>query len=463
MNRPAHVVVVGGGITGLTAAWHLRDRADVTVVEATERCGGKIETVDFGGRRVDTGPDAFIARVPDGIRLCEEVGLAGELVSPATGQAFVWTRGRVRPLPDGLVLGVPSALRPLARSGIVPPGAVARAALDLALPRTRYGTDIGVGDLVRRRMGRAVHERLADALLGGINAGRSEDLSIEAGTPQLAAVGRSSRSLLRGLAASRRSSSATDGPVFRGVVGGLDRLVDTLVAGLVESGVAVRPSTAVTGIERGSAGGYTVHLRKGEAIDTDGVVVAVPAPVAAALVAGLAPDAAETVRTIDYSSVVLTLLAYPATAFPARFTGSGYLVPRVDGRLTTAVSWASSKWAHLADPDTVLLRVSAGRWGDDRAMALDDDELVARLHQELVDATGANASRPTEALVRRWTAGFPQYRVGHLGRVAAVEASLRATAPALEVAGAAYRGLGLPACIRQGREAADRVLASVGR
>lgn len=457
MSHRPRIVVVGGGITGLAAAWEVRDDAEVMVFEAASRVGGKVETIDFAGRRMDTGPDAFIARVPHGLRLAGELGLGGDLVSPATGEAAVWVRDRLRTLPAGLVLGVPSALRPLARSGIVSPVGVVRAALDLVLPATSVADDIGVGHLVRRRMGAQVHERLADALLGGINAGRSEDLSIDAGAPQLAAVARRSRSLLRGLARSRANAPALPGPVFRSVRGGMDRMIDRLVDGLGAAGARFALGAAVEAIEPRPGGGYRV-LAAGIEHEADGVIVTVPAPVAATLLAPLAAEAASALRSIDYSSVALTLLVYPASAFPRPYTGSGYLVPRVEGRLTTAVSWTSSKWPELARPDDIVLRVSAGRWRDERALELDDDALVSALHDELMAATGGRAAAPTSAHVRRWMAGFPQYRPGHLGLADRIDASIRAAAPALEVAGAAYRGLGLPACIDQGRTAARRLV-----
>lgn len=463
------IVIVGGGITGLAAAWELRGRADVTLLEAGDRLGGKIETIDFAGRRVDTGPDAFIARVPFAAELCREAGLGADLSSPATGEASVWTRGRLRPLPAGLVLGVPSRLGALARSGILGPAGVARAAADLVLPRRRAASDTSVGTVVRHRLGAAAHERLVDALLGGINAGRTDDLSITAGAPQLAAIAAGHRSLIRGAAAARAAAqdAGTAGdPVFLTVPNGLDRLVRALAEGITAAGGIIRTDAPVAAIEGGGSGRYRVTCTGtetgAETIDADGVIVTTPAYATAPLLRYVAPEAAAAIEAIDYSSVALTLLAYPAAAFPRPFHGSGYLVPRVDGRLTTAVSWASSKWRHLAG-DPVILRVSAGRWEDERAIALADDELAERLHAELVDATGLQAAAPDAVHVRRWGRGFPQYRVGHLDRVAGIEASLRDTAPALAVAGAACRGLGIPACVQQGRAAAVAVLESTGR
>ena len=226
-HRPS-VVVVGGGITGLATAWFLRDDADVTLLEASDRLGGKIQTrrlTDFG-IDVEAGPDTFLARVPHATSLCRDLGLGGDLIEPATGKAFVWTRGALRPLPADHVLGVPVGLRALARSGMVPPLSVARAGLDLVLPRSRLSDDPTVAEVIGRRMGRGVLDRLVEPLVGGINAGRADGLSLAATAPQLAAAATGCRSLVIGLRRHRRASSSSEpaGPVFLGIAGGMERL-----------------------------------------------------------------------------------------------------------------------------------------------------------------------------------------------------------------------------------------------
>ncbi|HZQ58589.1 MAG TPA: protoporphyrinogen oxidase, partial [Acidimicrobiales bacterium] len=270
------VAVVGGGIAGLAAAWELATGTPahrVTVIEATGRLGGKIETSPFAGIDLDTGPDAFLARVPAAAQLAREAGLGDELVAPGTGQAWLWARGRLRRLPTGLVLGVPVDLRALARSGVLPRGAVARAALDPVLPGHPLpaGDDESVGRLVRRRMGRGVQLDLVDPLLGGINAGHTDSLSAEVAAPQLLAAARRDASLVRALRAAGtggtasgavteravapdrdRTSSNGDGggggPVFLTVRGGLSRLVGALSEGLAARGAAVRTGEAVAAI-----------------------------------------------------------------------------------------------------------------------------------------------------------------------------------------------------------------------
>lgn len=415
------VAVVGGGIAGMAAAWEARKLGhDVVLHEAGSSLGGKLRTSPFCGVPVDEGPDAFLARVPFAVDLCRELGLESELVAPAEGRAYVWTRGRLRPLPAGLVLGVPTELVGLARSGILSARGVLRAGLDVVLPRSDFGDDPSVEEVISLRFGREASERLVEPLVGGINAGVAARLSMASTAPQLAAAAGRSRSLLLGL---KGAAGSLDGPVFYSLRGGMGVLAARLAGALAEAGVEVRLDSAVSTLP-----------------DADRVVVALPAGPAASLL-GLSELAA-----IPHASVALVTLAYRGSA-PS---GSGFLVPRVDGRLMTACSFASNKWPHWSPgPGTMVLRVSAGRAGDDRAMALSDDELVAALHAELAEALGLT-SAPLEARVTRWVDGFPQYEPGHAARVVRIEAALPSH---VRMAGAALYGVGIPACIASGRAA----------
>jgi oxygen-dependent protoporphyrinogen oxidase len=458
-----HVAVVGGGVSGLAAAWFLRQGHEppaVTLVEAGDRLGGKIRTSSFAGRAVDEGADAFLARGAPAVELCRKLGLGDRLTTPATDRAFVWTRGALRPLPAGLVLGVPTGLLALARSGILSPAGVARAALDLVLPPRRWPGDRAVGDVVTARLGRELHQRLVEPVVGGINAARTDRLSIEAAAPQLAAAARRHRSLLLGLRAQRRAGpaaapGAAGSPVFLRVAGGMAGLVERLADGLGGSGVALRLGRAAVALER-AGGRYLVHVGDGATVEADAVVLALPAFAAAPLVAGVSPGAARLLASIGHASVALVTLAYPREAPRRPLDGSGFLVPPVDGRLLTACSWMSSKWAELADPDLVILRASVGRWGDERAVELDDRELVEGAHAELDQAVGLRAG-PLESRVTRWPRAFPQYEPGHLERVATVETTLAEDAPGVAVAGASYRGVGIPACVEGAAAAARRL------
>jgi protoporphyrinogen/coproporphyrinogen III oxidase len=450
--RP-RVAVVGGGITGLATAWFLRDAADVVLLEADDRVGGKIATAELAGVPVETGPDTFLARVPEAAALCRAIGLGDDLVPPATSKAYLWSRGRLRPLPQGQVLGVPTMAGPLVRSGVLSAAGMARAALDLVLPRRALGPDPSVAEVVGGRLGAEVLERLVDPLVGGIHAGRTERLSLAATAPQLASAAASSRSLVLGLR--RGLAAAADGPpMFLGVSGGMSRVVDRLSTALAGE-VDVRTGAGVASIERMAPAGWRL---KGPDVDADAVVLTVPAFAAARLVRSACPAAAAELDGIGYASVAVSTLAYRPSAVARALDGSGFLVPRSEGRLMTACTWSTSKWPELGRSGLVLLRPSAGRFGDDGALALDDAEMVDRLHGELAQSVGVTEP-PVASLVTRWAKAFPQYEPGHTARVARVESALAGAMPRVVVAGAAYRGLGIAACVRQAEQAAAAVLA----
>lgn len=450
MPEPS-VAVVGGGITGLATAYYLRQAGiAATVVEADEHPGGKIQTAELAGVPVERGPDTFLARVPWAVDLCKELGLGDDLVEPATGKAFLWTGGRLRPLPERHVLGVPIALRPLLESGVLSRAGVARALLDLVLPATRHGADPSVAAVVGRRMGRQVVDRLVDPLVGGINAGRADALSLAATARPISEGSARSRSLVLGLRGARPGPA---GPVFLGLAGGLHRLVDRLVEDVGD----VRTGTTVRSIVAGD-GGYTLECDPGPELYAGAVVVTVPPYAAAGMLSSLSPAATGHLAAIRHASVVTATLAYKPSALSRPLEGAGMLVPRVEGRLLTACTWSTSKWPALATSGMVLLRASSGRDGDERAMELPDTEIVRRLHDELAKALDLK-ERPEASLVSRWPRGFPQYEVGHQARIEAIEAALAADAPGVLVAGAAYRGLGIAACIEQARRAAGLVTA----
>jgi oxygen-dependent protoporphyrinogen oxidase len=449
------VAVAGGGITGLTAALRLADAGhDVVVVERDDRFGGKIRTSPFAGlAAVDEGPDAFLARVPWGLELCRELGLGDQLVSPASGKAYIWWDGALHPIPDGLVLGVPAGLTRLARSHLLSWHGKLRAAAEPLLPKsfkTATADADDLGALVRRRFGAEVLVRLVDPLIGGINAGDADHLSLAASAPQIGDVATANRSLLVGLrrAAPRRDPSA---PVFLAPRTGMSTIVDALVDHLCARGVELRSGVDVGRVEP-----------SGDRWDVDpvglvdAVVLATPAHVTAGIVRTVAPAAAELVGAIEHASVAMVTLAFDDGAFGRVLDGSGHLVPKPQQRSITAASWASTKWAHLASAGQVVLRVSLGRYGAAEVLGRDDDGLVRAACADLGTQLGLRAD-PLAARVTRWDQAFPQYLPGHLDRVAAIERDVTAHAPGLVLAGAAFRGVGIPACIRQGGEAARQI------
>ncbi len=456
MPTPRTVAVVGGGIAGLSAALTAaRLGARVTVLEASDRLGGKVRVSEIGGLPVDEGADSMLARVPDGVQLARDAGLGDELTSPAEGQALIWTRGRLRPLPTGTVMGIPGDLAALARSEVLSPAGLARVPVDLALPGHGHEDDVSVGDLVTRRLGREVVERLVDPLLGGVYAGRADRLSLHATLPQLVRPVATARSLLLATRRARATATPYTGPLFRGLPGGLGRLPGAVARA---SGAQVRLGTTVRGLAR-TPTGWRLELgpaARPEHLDADAVVIAVPAAPAARLLRDLAPAAAAELAGLDYAGVAIVTLVLDG---PPPGSGSGYLVPAVEGRTTKAVTFTSRKWAHYAH-DRAVLRASIGRYGEAADLQRDDGELVAIVLRELAEAVGPLPPLAASRVVR-WGGGLPQYAVGHLDLVARVHAAV-ARQPGLAVAGAAYGGVGVPAVARSGREAAQRALAGTG-
>jgi len=475
------VAVVGGGMAGLAAAWELAAGPDggateVHVVEGGDRVGGKVRSTEFAGRRVDLAADAFLARRPEAVGLCEELGVDDELVPVGASGASLLARGRLRAMPGGLALGVPTRWWAVARSGILSPGELVGLARDVVLPHTGTPGVIGdrsVGELVGERLGRPVVERLVDPLIGGIHAGDVDELSAAATFPVLIGASHQSGSFMHRLgrtqAAQAAAVPAADGPpapVFWSLRDTTASLVDHLADQLGTRGVAVRTGAPVEALTRTGDGRWLLTFggARGGTLEADGVVLAVPAPQAAALLALHAPAAAGMLSTIEYASVAVVTLSVPGANIARPLEGTGYLVPRtttIDHRraLVTGCTYLSRKWPHLARPGDELLRVSVGRLGDERAADLDDDELVASAFGELASVLGITGP-PADSLVTRWDGAFPQYKPGHLIRVATIEKAL-ADLPGMAVAGAAYRGVGIPACIGSGRAAARSVLDSL--
>jgi oxygen-dependent protoporphyrinogen oxidase len=456
-NR-AHVVVVGGGISGLAAAWHLRqgagERVRVTVLEGSPRIGGKLFASEVAGVSVDAGAEAMLARRPEGKELARAAGLGAELVDPGTTSSSILSRGALRPMPKGQVMGVPSDLAELAKSGIVSAGGLARVPLDQVLPATLVRTDVSVAAYIRARMGEEIVDRLIEPLLGGVYAGRADRLSLEATMPRVAAVARSERSLL---AAARQIAAETPksaGPVFTSLRGGLGSLPEAVAKA---SGADIRTGVTARELRRTEHGWQLVTgpVPRPEIIDADAVIIATPAPAAARLLKAEVPGAAGELAGIEYASMAIVTLAYLLDAFPEPPTGSGYLVPPVEGRPVKAVTFSSVKWPHLSG-ELLLVRCSIGRVGEEHLLQRDDSELVSLATAELGDVMGVRGL-PVDTRVTRWGGALPQYNVGHLDRVAGVRAAV-AVQPGLAVCGAAYDGIGIPACVAAARTAAARIL-----
>ena len=457
MTRSRRLVVVGAGITGLAAAFEWRRRRpddEIVVLEAGDRIGGKLHRIRLAGHWYDTGPEAVLARVPEAVELVEALGLGDNLVSPGTTQAsVVLPEGRF-PLPAGTVLGVPASADGL--DGILTPDGVARVRAEDDLPPLTVDGDVAVGGLLRERLGDEVVDRLVEPLLGGVYAGRADELSLQATMPALAAFLATERSVLRAATAARtagdRSRGDADGPVFRTVDEGIGSLPAALVAA---ARAEVRLRTPAHALRR-TPSGFELSVGTAaapELLTADAVLVTAPAGKAARLLGDVAPGAVDPLAGIPYASVAVVAMAFPAQPVDA---GSGLLVPPVTGRLVKGVTVSSSKWPHLGD-DVLLVRSSVGRFRDESELQRSDEDLAAAVVADVADLLDLSRPEPLEAVVARWGGGLPQYLVGHPARVDAIRAAVSAV-PGLAIAGAAFRGVGVPACIRDARHAVDALL-----
>ncbi|RSS80604.1 protoporphyrinogen oxidase [Streptomyces sp. WAC06614] len=470
-RTPRHVVVIGGGIAGLAAAHRLLGAgARVTVVEATTRLGGKLYAGELAGAPVDLGAESVLARRPEALELAEAVGLGADLQPPATATARLWTRGVLRDMPRGHLMGVPADPAPLAASGILSAEGLARIAADAELPPTEVGEDVAVGAYVAARMGREVVDRLVEPLLGGVYAGDAYRISLRAAVPALYDAVRTHRTLgesvrsVQAAAAARTTvtGAAATGSFFAGIAGGIGRLPLAVADACRAAGARILTGTPARELTR-TADGWRITAGE-ETLTADAVVVAVPAGPAARLLDPLAPAAATELRAVEYASMALVTLAFKRSELPAPLAAgdsSGFLVPPVDGRTIKASTFSSNKWTwSAADPGLFLLRTSVGRHGDEADLARDDADLVRASLADLGDAVGL-AARPIASTVTRWDGGLPQYPVGHLARVARIRAAVAAV-PGLAVCGALYDGVGIPACIASARAAADAVTGTPG-
>jgi oxygen-dependent protoporphyrinogen oxidase len=456
--RPT-VAVVGGGIAGLAAAERVRAErpdADVVVLESSPGIGGKLRLGEVGGVVVDLGAEAMLNRRPEAVELTRTVGLGDDLVHPATTSASLWTRGEMLPMPRTL-MGIPADLRALAESRVISKPGLARAAMDAVLPASSLdGRDESIGALVEERFGKEVVDRLVEPLLGGVYAGHAREISARAAVPQVVALLDRDRSMSKA-AARAMKGPASDAPVFAGIVGGIGRLPQAVVDA---SGVRVETDATVRDLVRRSDGGWTLVVgdtREPRLLQADAVVLAVPARAAARLLSDVAPGAALELARIEYASVAIVTLAFRARDLPD-VTGSGFLVPPVDRRAVKGSTYSFAKWDWVreAGGDVLVMRCSLGRHREEHQLQKTDEELVDVALHDLADAIGLSV-RPVDALVQRWGGGLPQYAVGHLDRVATIRQEVHRL-PGQSVCGAAYEGVGIPACIASGQRAAAEVL-----
>jgi oxygen-dependent protoporphyrinogen oxidase len=454
----SEVAVVGGGITGLAAAWSLAKRGvPFLLLEAEERWGGVIRSDAVDGFVLEAGPDAILAQKAEGLALCRELGLGPRLVptNPEQRTVFVLQGGRLHALPEGMVLAVPTRILPFVRSGLFSWPAKLRMGLDLVIPGRREAGDESIASFLRRRFGEEAVARLGEPLLAGIHAGDPERLSIQATFPRFAELEKRHGSLIRGMLRAPRPAGPPPA-AFYSLAGGLEELVRTLVARLpAPSLMKGRPVSSL-----GREGtGFVLALADGRRVAARAVVVAVPGPKAAALVEPLLPAAARAVGSIPFASTATVLLGYRREDVEHPLDGYGMVVPQSEGLRCSAVGFASTKFPGRAPEGAVLLRAFVGGVRDPAVMSLDDAALVRQVREEMLSLLGLRRD-PLLARVYRWPDGTPQMEVGHFARMAELEAQLT-SAPGLFLTGSGIRGTGIPDCVADGTRAAESAAASL--
>lgn len=469
-----HTVIVGGGISGLAAAFALQETASTrglfcrcTVLESASYWGGKIVTHRIGDLVTEAGPDSFLSQKQAGLDLCTKLGLTDQVIdtNETRKKACVLRGGRLYELPDGLIAFAPRQWKPLWRSGLLGWAGLARMGLETLVPRGPAEGDESLASFCRRRFGRQAFEWVLEPLMAGIYAGDAEQMSLKATFPRFWELEQRYGSIIRGMAAAKReaSRSVLDRPrhtMFVSLRNGLGDLVSALTVWLKQRGVELRLGCKVRALRvrshQPSRWMYDLILDDGSALSSESLILATPAYVSADLLRPLSPIAGGLLGMIPYASTATVALAYPAEKVAGAVEGFGFVVPRAEGRDLIAATWTSLKWPHRAPADQVLIRCYVGGVGREDLLHLDDRELLARICIELATFCGIRAE-PVYTEVNRWWKAMPQYTIGHLDRLNQLEAAL-GRYPGLALTGAAYRGVGIPDCIRDGTTAAEKIV-----
>ncbi|MBP1156604.1 MULTISPECIES: protoporphyrinogen oxidase [unclassified Paenibacillus] len=463
-----HVVIIGGGITGLSAAYDLKKSSNtplrITLMEKGETFGGKIHTLKRDGFIIEKGPDSFLARKQPIIDLTRELGLEDQLTgtNPNAKKTYILSGGKLHRMPPGLMLGIPTQMVPFMRTGLLSMSGKARAALDLVLPKRTSPEDESLGHFLERRLGTEVLAQIAEPLLAGIYAGDTYNLSLRATFPQFHAIEQKHRSLILGMMQNRKAGGeesrtlpeAARNTTFLTYKEGLETLVHGLLDALDD--VRFLKQCGVSRVEK-TEQGYRVIREDGAAEEADGVIVALPAYGISEVLGTEVPEVRELDR-IDYVSVANVILAFDSKDMVRELDGSGFVVPRREGRFITACTWTSVKWLHAAPTGKVLLRCYVGRSGDDRWLHMTEDGVLRAVRKDLKDTMGITAE-PIFTEMTKLMRSMPQYPVGHLELIRRVREALSERMPGVLVTGGAFQGVGLPDCIRQGREAAQQMAA----
>ena len=459
--RQTAVVIVGGGVAGLAASHALAKRGvPFLLTEAGPTLGGVIRTERRDGFLLEGGPDSILAQKPEGLDLCLELGLADRLVptNPEKRAVFVLHRRRLHPLPEGMMLAVPTRVVPFLRSGLFSWPGKLRMGLDLVIPGRAPNGDESIASFLRRRFGQEAVDRLGEPLLAGIHAGDPERLSIRATFPRFADLEARHGSLVRGMWAAPRPVPRPGAPAsaFYSLAGGLIELVDALVKRLPAD--QVLRESSVRRLER-KRHGYRIGLDGGEEIEARAVIVAAPGPKIAPVLAPLVPEAALALAAIPFASSATVLLGFRSEDVAHPLDGYGMVIPQTEGLRTTACSFFSTKFPGRAPEGHVLLRAFLGGARDPGVLALSDGELIDLVRRDLRPVLGLRAA-PVMTRVFRWPGGTPQLEVGHLDRMAAVERQVAAV-PGLFLTGSGIRGTGIPDCVADATRVAIRAAESL--
>ena len=458
------VAIVGGGISGLATAYFLQEEAlrsghtvDCTLLESEQRLGGRTATEKVDGYVIEIGPDSFFTLKPQAVDLCRRLGLSDLLMetNPARSSVYILCGGKLKALPDGLTSIVPTKLVPFLTTNLLTPWGKMRMLLDAFVPPKRDGVDESLASFVRRRLGSEALERIAEPLMAGIYAGDAERLSMQTNFPQLVELELSHRSLITGTLAKRREAasdpSRTNGrPTFMTLRGGLGGMIEALASQLKDVSILTgRKAVALRG-----EGPYELELEDATVLRADAVVLATPAYVSADLLRKSNPRVAAVLDSIPYVSTATVSLAYDRSSFPRPLDGSGFVVAPIDKRRITACTWVSSKWPSHSTPDRVLLRCFLGRAGDEESLHWGDAELCRVVQDEVKSILDVSAE-PVLKRVHRCDRSLPQYDLGHKEKLAALDEGMK-TLPGVFLTGAAFRGVGLPDCIKQAAVAAKK-------
>ncbi|WP_113928215.1 protoporphyrinogen oxidase [Bacillus sp. P14.5] len=457
------VVIIGGGITGLTSAYYLQKEAEKTgrpleikLIEASHRLGGKIQTVTRDGFIIERGPDSFLERKTSAAKLSKEVGIDHDLVNNSTGKAYVLVNGELHPMPGGSVMGIPTQMAPFVTTGLFSMQGKARAAADFVLPKSNVKGDQSLGQFFRRRLGDEVVENLIEPLLSGIYAGDIDKLSLMSTFPQFHQVEQKHRSLILGMKKTTPAPQSKNGKkkgIFLTLTKGLQSLVDAIEERLVPD--SVLKGVRVEKIEKQGNNRYSLVLNNGENLDADSVILTTPHTTIPAMF----PQYSffDHLKSTPATSVATVAMAFPEEAIQKDIDGTGFVVSRNSDYTITACTWTHKKWPHTTPAGKVLIRCYVGRAGDEAVVDLSDSQIEKIVLQDLNKIMNITMD-PEFTIVSRWKDAMPQYTVGHNERLEAMQSKVRNELPGLFIAGSSFEGLGLPDCIDQGEKAVQNVL-----